>query len=194
MKPFATFACLLLTTTLMAQSDLPYREIPDYPPAYTAGTVAARVIDGLGFRYYWATEGLRSVDLEFQANKDGRTTLETVKHIYELSLTIVNAAKNQANDNTQLNPNLTYEEMRRKTLENVRDASELLKKMTDQQVSQLKVIFKSDKGTREYPFWNELNGPISDALWHTGQVVSYRRGSGNPFNEKASVFTGKLRP
>lgn len=177
-----------------AQNDLPYREIPEYPSSYTAGTVTARVLDGLGFRYYWATEGLRKEDLEFQPNKDGRTSLETVTHIYELSLTIVNAAKSVPNDNTVPKPALSFDEMRRKTLENVRDASNILKKLTDQEVGQLKVIFKSERGVTEFPFWNELNGPIADALWHTGQVVSFRRGSGNPFNSKASVFTGKLRP
>lgn len=177
-----------------SQTDLPYREIPAYPASYTAGTVTARVLDGLGFRYYWATEGLRQEDLEFQPNKDGRTSLETVTHIYELSLTIINAAKSLPNDNTAPKPVLSFDEMRRKTLENVRDASNILMKLTDQEVSQLKVVFKNERGVTEFPFWNELNGPIADALWHTGQVVSYRRGSGNPFNAKASVFTGKLRP
>lgn len=38
-----------------------------------------------------------------------------------------------------------------------------------------------------------LNGPIADALWHVGQVVSFRRSSGNPFNSKVSVFSGKVR-
>lgn len=194
MRNLLAIGSLFVFSVSMAQPNLPYREIPDYPPTYTAGTVAARVLDGLGFRYYWATEGLRPEDLQFQPNKDGRTSLETIKHIYELTLTIVNATKNAVNDNTVPKPVLTFEEMRRKTLENVREASETLKKASDKEVSELKVIFKSDRGTTEFPFWNELNGPIADALWHTGQVVSFRRGSGNPFNEKASVFTGKVRP
>ncbi|GEM_PF-214415 len=189
-----TTICFFVSFAVMGQTELPYREIPDYPASYTAGTVAARVLDGLGFRYYWATEGLRPEDLQFQANKDGRTTQETITHIYDLTLTIANAVKSAPNDNTVPKPTLTFEEMRRKTLENVRGASEALKKMTDQQVGSLRVIFKSERGVTEYPFWNELNGPIADALWHTGQVVSYRRGSGNPFNSKASVLTGKVRP
>ncbi len=45
------------------QSELPYREIPDPPENYTPGTVVSRLVDGLGFRYYWATEGLREEDL-----------------------------------------------------------------------------------------------------------------------------------
>lgn len=184
----------LVASTAMAQTELPYREIPDYPAAFTAGTVAARVVDGLGFRYYWATEGLRPEDLAFQANKDGRTTLETVQHIYELTLSIANSTKNAVNDATIAKPKLTFEELRKATLDNIREASERLKKASDADVSAMKVIFKNAQGTREFPFWNELNGPIADALWHTGQVVTYRRGSGNPYNDKASVFTGKVRP
>lgn len=184
----------MVVSTAMAQTELPYREIPDYPTAFTAGTVAARVVDGLGFRYYWATEGLRPEDLAFQPNKDGRTTLETVTHIYELTLSIVNSTKNAVNDATITKPKLTFEEMRKATLENIREASERLKKASDADVAAMKVIFKNAQGTREFPFWNELNGPIADALWHTGQVVSHRRGSGNPYNDKASVFTGKVRP
>lgn len=194
MKNLPLLLCLACSLSAAAQADLPYREIPDYPATFTAGTVSARVLDGLGFRYYWATEGLRPEDLSFQANKDGRTTMETVTHIYDLTQTIINAARSVPNDATLPKPELTFEEMRRKTLENIRDASEILKKLTDKQVSELKVIFKNDNGATEFPFWNELNGPIADALWHTGQVVSYRRGSGNPFNAKASVFTGKVRP
>lgn len=194
MKALLTILCLLFLITSMAQTDLPYREIPDYPPTYTAGTVAARVVDGLGFRYYWATEGLRTEDLQFQPNKDGRTSLETIEHIYDLTVTIINAVRSQPTDNSEPRPPMSFDEMRRKTLENVRDASEVLKKATDQDVAAMKVIFKSARGTAEFPFWNELNGPIADALWHTGQVVSFRRGSGNPFNPKVSVLQGKLRP
>ena len=56
-------------------------------------------------------------------------------------------------------------------------------------ISQFKIIF----GDREIPFWNQINGPIEDAVWHCGQVISFRRSSGNPYNSKASLFTGKLR-
>ena len=193
MKTLLVLLCLGMSHLTSAQ-DLPYREIPAYPETYTAGNVAARVVDGLGFRYYWATEGLRQEDLLFQPNKDGRTSLETIKHIYDLSQTIVNATQKLPNDNTIKKPELNYEEMRRKTLENIQIASGILKKATDKEMSEFKVIFKNDKGTTEFPFWNQLNGPIADALWHTGQVVSFRRGSGNPYNAKASVFTGKVRP
>lgn len=62
----------------------------------------------------------------------------------------------------------------------------------DEDLVKYKMVFKRESGTRELPFWNEINGPIADALWHVGQVVSLRRSSGNPFNPKVNVLTGKL--
>jgi hypothetical protein len=30
------------------------------------------------------------------------------------------------------------------------------------------------------PFWHLINGPMADALTHTGQISSFRRLAGNP--------------
>ena len=50
-------------THLHAQhKDLPYAKIPA-PHRATAGAVVSRMLDGLGFRYYWATQGLQKEDL-----------------------------------------------------------------------------------------------------------------------------------
>jgi len=188
---------LLITISIKAQevksNDLPYYQIPDYPKKFTAGTVAARVVDGLGFRYYWATEGLREADLNYKPNDSARSTIETIDHIYGLSKVIVNAAKKRVNDFTVDQPKMTYLEKRRKTLENIKQASEILKVASADEMEKFIIIFKSKNGTSEYPFWNNLNGPIADAIWHTGQVVLLRRSSGNPFNSKASLLRGKLR-
>lgn len=43
------------------------------------------------------------------------------------------------------------------------------------------------------PFYNLINGPIADAIWHTGQLASFRRSSGNPINSKVNHFTGKVK-
>jgi len=192
-KSIATIIMIASTLYIQAQDPLPYREIPAYPEKFTAANVAARVVDGLGFRYYWATEGLRAEDLSYQPNKDGRTTLETITHIYELTNTLINATNKVPNISNPNPPILSFEEMRLKTLNNIKSASDILKKSSDEEMNAFKVIFKNERGTTEYPFWNELNGPIADALWHCGQVVSSRRGSGNPYNSKASVFTGKVK-
>jgi len=177
---------------LFAQDkSLPYDEIPAYPQSYYAGAVASRMIDGLGFRYYWATEGLRSQDLVFKPSTDARTTEETLAHIYEMSILILNATTKTANVPGQ-DKKLQFVEMRKVTLTNFKTASENLRNSTDQQMKDFKFIFKATNQVVEYPFWNMINGPIEDCVWHVGQVVSFRRSSGNPFNSKAEVFTGKL--
>jgi len=188
---------IMISTNLEAQemkvATLPYYQIPDYPEKYTAGSVAARMVDGLGFRYYWATEGLREVDLQFKPSEEARTCAETIDHIYGLSLVVLNATLEEINDFTIKRPILSYEEKRQKTLENLKKASNILKKSDADHMQKFKVIFKGNKGTSEYPFWNNINGPIADAIWHCGQVVLLRRASGNPFNSKVSVLNGKLR-
>ena len=97
-------------TSQVSESQLPYYEIPDYPETYTAGTVAARMVDGLGFRYYWATDSLRPEDLAYKPNDEARTTLETIDHIYGLSKVIVNATLQKPN--IRLEEDLTFEEKR----------------------------------------------------------------------------------
>lgn len=181
-------------TTTSMQEKLPYEEIGDSPETYTSATVAARMIDGLGYRYYWATEGLREEDLNFKPSDDARTTMETIFHLYGLSGTIVNASKNEPNIRPAENVPETYEDLRAATLKNLAEASEILKKNPDQDMSELKVIFQNGENRSEFPYWNMINGPIADAIYHTGQVVSFRRSSGNPMNPKVSVFSGKNRP
>ena len=174
-------------------SALPYYQIPDYPENYTPATVAARMIDGLGFRYYWATESLRKEDLEFRPNDEARTILETLDHILGLSRVILNATKNEATIRSTEKETLSYEQLRKMTLENLKAASDLLKSNAGKDLADCNVVFKRGEKIKSFPFWNLINGPIADAIWHVGQVVSFRRSSGNPFNSKASVFNGKLR-
>lgn len=184
---------LFIASQSLAQptTELPYRQIPDYPSHYTAATVTARMIDGLGFRYYWATEGLQPNDLSYRPNEDARTTQETLTHIYELSRNILNSV-NQVPNTTDKTAPMSFAGLRQKTLENLKATSDKLMNSKDEDLDNYKMVFKRDSETREFPFWNEINGPISDALWHVGQVVSFRRSSGNPFNNKANVLVGKL--
>jgi len=175
------------------RSDLPYYNIPAEPELYTAGNMAARMIDGLGFRYYWATEGLNETDLEFKPSEEARTTAQTLDHIYGLSNVILNAVKQKPNDQGDARQTLTFEELRKETLENFKNASDILKKSQDKDIKNYQVIFNRGDNSSEFPFWNLLNGPIADAIWHAGQVASFRRSSGNPINPKISVFTGTVR-
>ncbi|MDY0779191.1 hypothetical protein [Tenacibaculum sp. IB213877] len=186
-----SFLFLLLMMKSYAQNNtLPYYEIPEAAETYTAGSVLSRMIDGLGFRYYWATEGLTEKDLQFQPNSEARTTEQTIDHIVNLSQVVVNAALKVASDQFDFSQ-LSFTDKRKKTLENLKKASDILK--TSEDISQFKIIFKRGENTSEFPMWNAINGPIADALWHTGQIVSFRRSSGNPLPKGVNVFTGTYK-
>ncbi len=190
MKPIIIIAFAFIAFIASAQ-ELPYREIPKAPDSYTAGGIASRMVDGLGFRFYWATDGLRPEDLAFKPGPNTRTTEETIAHIYGMSFLILNATKKVANAPGQYSK-ASFADMRKKTLENLNEASAILRKSTDKDMLEFEVIFSRESGTVKYPFWNMVNGPIADCLWHVGQVVTFRRSSGNPFTDKASVFTGTV--
>ncbi|WP_299128995.1 hypothetical protein [uncultured Winogradskyella sp.] len=167
-----------------SNTELPYYEVPNYPKEFTAGTMAARMVDALGFRFYWASDGLTEKDLAYKANEGGRSTEATIKHIYDLSKIIANSTLKKTNSRTE--DELSYSEMRIKTLNNLKTAADILRASDD--ISQFKIIF----GEQEIPFWNQVNGPIADAIWHCGQLVIYRRSTGNPINPKVNHFTGKV--
>jgi len=174
---------LFISTVAMTQNKdkLPYYEIPEYPESYTAGTVSARMVDGLGFRYYWATEGLTEKDLGYRASESGRTSAETIDHLYGLSKFIRNSILKDDKDENKAE--LNFEDKRKHTLLNFKVVSDVLRNTN--------APLELDETA--VPFWNIINGPIADALWHCGQVVMLRRASGNPFNSKVSVFAGKLK-
>ncbi len=174
-------------------SELPYHEIPAYPNKYSNVNVVARMIDGLGYRYYWATEGLRSDDLKYKPSEDARTTGETLDHLLGLSEMIVNAPAKLPNIRPEVSPNMTFEEKRATTLKNLKTASDLLKTSKRRDLKNYQIIFQRNGEQSTVPFWNMLNGPIADAIYHTGQVVAFRRASGNPIDSGINVFLGTTR-
>lgn len=169
----------------------PYHSIGEYPNNFTPATSVQRFIDGLGYRYYWASEGLREEDLSYSPGNDGITTFETLQHIFGLSRTIVTTVKGLDNVRPAPENNMTYDELRRATLDNIKEASNYLNQHPDLDFDKVDLVFARGERRSEYPFWNLLNGPILDAVYHTGQVVSFRRTSGNPVHPKMNVFSGK---
>ncbi len=193
MKKILLLLSLTICLTLNAQEtmdELPYSTIPEVPKNYTAGTVVSRMIDGLGFRYYWATERLTENNFDYRPNDEGRSIRETMEHIYALSNTIANTAKKVPNDRTVKMEIPPVQDLRKLTLQNLETASIVFKEAKD--LSEYSIVFKNKEGSAEFPFWNQINGPIEDAVWHAGQLVVMRRSAGNPINPKVNVFLGKL--
>jgi len=180
-------------TTMTAKETLPYHQIPEAPEDYSSGNVLARMIDGLGYRYYWATEGLRTEDLNYRPSEDASDVKETLDHLYGLSDFIFNITTSTPNVRPYEKKEMTFDEKRVLTLKNFKAASDHLKGADEATISKMKIIFQRGEQTTEFPLWNGINGPIADAIYHTGQIVSFRRTSGNPINSKVNVFLGKTK-
>jgi len=188
MKYLLSLILILITFNMNAQeNNLPFYEIGEYPSEYSEINVVSRMIDGLGYRYYWATESLSEKDLNYKPSDDSRSTFELVEHIYNLSIAIVKTFEGQEFDFTHDKHN--FKEYRAKTLNNLQTVKNYLKQTDD--LSKLKIVLIQGENKMTFPFWNHINGPISDAIWHSGQIVANRRASGNPINPKVNVFVGK---
>ncbi len=183
-------ATLMLGTTFSQQADSTdfYYQIPEYPETYNAGTVASRLVDGLGFRYYWGTAGLTESDLIYRPSEGARNVEETIDHILSLTQILVNAVNEKHFEGIEID-GLSYKDKRSKTLENIRKASEILKNANAEDLARYDMVFPSAK----FPFWNLINGPIADAINHVGQIITLRRSNGNPINQNISVLQGSVR-
>lgn len=184
-----TLLILFISTVALSQESeqkLPYYELPEASQEFTAGTVAARQVDALGFRFYWSSKDLKTSDLEYKPTNESRTALNTIAHIFDLSYVILDATLQKPHSKIA-SDTLSYTDLRTKTLNNLKQASDILKNSGD--ISQFKIIF----GTQEHEFWNAINGPIADAIWHCGQLSTFRRVTGNPINAKVNHFTGTVK-
>ena len=99
--------------------ELPYKQIPEYPVDYSPGNVISRLIDGLGYRYYWATEGLSTSDLLFKPSEDARSTRETLEHISSLSELILNTPQGIPNIGRGDLSTMSFDVLRSQTLANL---------------------------------------------------------------------------
>lgn len=189
MRYLLTVICLVVLFNFGQSQDSPFKSIAKTESTFNSGNIAARMVEGLGFRYYWASEGLRAEDLKFGPVEEGRNSRATIDHIYTLSRFLLSALEKEVFDAGNARE-MSYENVRKETLGNLEKAVSILKGSKNSDFSDYNIKFADG---RQMPFWNAINGPIADAIYHTGQVVMMRRMSGNPINPNISVLSGSLR-
>ncbi|MFX1251661.1 MAG: hypothetical protein ACFFCZ_08625 [Promethearchaeota archaeon] len=154
-----------------------FKSITTYPDRIDGTAVITRLIDGLGYRFFWATEGLRETDYHYCPGNDCKSIAELIKHIWglinwiHLSLTRHGYNKDRPADISAERDHVLY------LLQELRDQ---FYKLEDSKLDFIKI--------RNLPFWHIINGPLSDALTHVGQINSIRRLAGNP-TSPCFVFT-----
>jgi len=175
---------------LYSQQKLPFSEIPEAPKEISSATITARMIQGVGFRYYWATEGLTTKDMLYRPSKDAQSSYETLEHLYSLALTINNAGSSMPNNRPLKEIPKDFNLLRKETLNQLELASTKFLSAKPNDLGKMKIIFQRQSGQSSFPVWNLINGPISDAIYHTGQIISFRRTTGNPVQKGVNVFLG----
>lgn len=180
----------LTINTMNSQEKLPFYEITEIPNEINSTNLMVRMIEGLGFRYHWATENITEKDLKYRPSKDAMSNYETIEHIYDLSNTIYNSSKSLPNTRSKKKTSMDFISLRKETLNNLKLTREVFTSFNDEDLKNVKIIFQGNSGNYEFPIWNLINGPISDAIYHTGQLVSFRRTSGNPIPKGVDVFLG----
>jgi hypothetical protein len=154
-----------------------FRTIESYPERQDAVGIVLRLIDGLGYRFYWATEGLSAGDYAYSPGAGCQTIGGLVGHVWGLvnwvHATVVGEGAPQRPadlDEQRLHVLAVLAAMRAHLA--VLDEAALFALQID-----------------GHPFWHVLNGPLSDALTHVGQIASFRRLHGNPV-PRHNVFLG----
>lgn len=170
-----------------------YSHIQTPPETYTSGHIISRFIDSLAFRYYWATEGLTETDLSFKPSESGMSTQVTLEHMVWLSEMIRNTVQGGVSDRAinQEIKGTPFTELRKLFLENLEISSTVARQKTMAELETLQTVLKSGEEEYAFPLWNMLSGPLADAMYHTGQIVSFRRSSGNPMPKGVNHLVGK---
>ena len=179
--------------TIMSQTSEYFKDISEYPTEINNGNIISRMINGLGYRYYWATEKLKENDLIYKPSKDAYSTKETMVHIFTLSKTVYNTTLSKINERPDKDIPGDYESIRNGTLQFLEKASKNFSNLNSEELDQMKIKFNRGGTIKSFPIWNLLNGPIADAIYHTGQIVSFRRTTGNPIDSSVNVFMGSYR-
>lgn len=163
-----------------------FNQIPDAPTDINSTNCIARLIDGLGFRYYWSTTDLTEQDYMFSPGNGSMTIEELNLHIYDLAF-ITHKTFGLTSDYKK-GALTDFESVRQEILALYEATSKHLKTIDDNILNNCSVSPKSIDG--DFPFWFVINGHIADCLTHIGQLVSWRRISGNP-QPKVNVFLGR---
>jgi hypothetical protein len=154
-----------------------FRTIESYPERHDANGVLLRLIDGLGYRFYWATEGLTSGDYAYSPGAGCQSIGALVGHVWGLVNWIHATVVGEGATGRPPDP----AQQRLHALALLAAARDRVAALDEEALFVLQID--------DHPFWHLLNGPLSDALTHVGQIASFRRLHGNPV-PRHNVFLG----
>lgn len=158
----------------------------------------ARLLDGLGFRYRWAADGLVPDDLTFSPGHEAMTVGELLLHMRQLVCWVgANVSAGRGGREPVpwsdacahlADPGDAPKELSEQVLQAIATLQEDLLALGDAGLGDVRLLASSGPDLR--PFWNAINGPLADFLTHVGQLNAWRRQMGNPA-PRVDVFRGR---
>ena len=162
--------------------ELPFKDISQTPNELTVTNTLLRMVEGLAFRYRWATENLSEENIKFRPHPTSMSIEEVNSHIFDLVDSTYRVFGGEKQNKKSLN---SFQKIREANLFLLKKLVTLLREMNDSELVEM------EKNTsRKLPFWYWINGPLADALTHVGQITSWRRIAGNPQLKGVNVFIG----
>lgn len=151
----------------------PYATLPDPPARVDAAAVLARLVDAIGFRYHWVSEGLRERDWLFRPTPESMDLRALSVHLLQLLRWCGREFGLIPGDRVPV----ADRALRREILGVAWTLREHL--------------LRSDAAGVLERRWLLVHGPLADALTHIGQLASWRRQAGNPM---AAMSWSRGRP
>jgi len=171
----------------------PYDTLPAAPEAFDGPGVLTRLVDGMGFRYRWATEGLGEPDLAFRPVEGAMTLGEVLAHMCVLVRWTAGSVRGALTGESAgsymefVDVPEAWDALRTETLEQLVELRALVAEADPERLASGSITGHPKAGPQ--PLWCMLNGPLADFLTHVGQVASWRRMAGSPA-PRADVFRG----
>lgn len=158
--------------------------IPEDPAQFNGSLVLQRMVDAILIRYTIATKDISEEAINYRATPESMSMIELQKHILLLILWVSKSLDMEIESKERAETFQQFEEQIKETASNL---SEHIGTLTDKQLSTKTIYLK--RADTHYSIWYMINGPISDAIHHIGQIITWRRICGNPI-AKISPFTG----
>ena len=160
--------------------------VPSAPTKFNGSGVMQRMVDGILVRYTIVTEDISEVAINYQATPESMSMMDLQKHILML-LNWVSKVMDMEKDPNQKRAE-TFEEYQDQIKNTCQVLSAHVASLTDEEISTKTVYLK--RSDTHYSIWYIINGPLSDAISHIGQIATWRRIAGNPI-PRISPFTGE---
>lgn len=168
-----------------------FAEMESYPSQFSICTVLARMLDGLGFRYYWGTDGLSEADMHYDPGNGGRSMYKTLEHLYKMIDFTGCIIEGKAGTFPETASGYSFAELRQKTLERIEETRLLCLKLSEETLTHSRISIDFGGNLSEHSIWHLFNGPLTDAYFHLGQLTSFRRTLGKPIDPYVEPFWGK---